>query len=205
LCAPGGNQCLKRFILALIASIDITTRRIFLDNGVVTIDDLLAFWGEYRVRRRDDLEVVRQSVPVMRVIGGQSKGGGRLVGRVLDLNGYRIVPQDTTHDLLVTIEIIDSSAGLSGTDIFDRSPLTPGVNVNIDIVIAPVEIQIVTTGSAVTEQDKLDIADKVLQELIADHSTVPGSLAEFIDLVKAKTDQLPLAAEIATELLDTET
>ena len=132
--------------MAIIASIDITDRRIFLDDGVVALNDALAFWREYRDRRVADTDSVRQSAPVMEIIGGQSKGGGKLVGRVIDLKGYKIVPQDTTHDLDVTIEIIDSNLGISGRDVFDRSPLTPGVNVNIDINIAPVEVQLLETG-----------------------------------------------------------
>jgi len=39
---------------------------------------------------------------------------------------------------------------------------------------------IVATGSGVTEQDKDDIADKVLQEAIGDHDSVSGSLAEYL-------------------------
>ena len=191
--------------MALISSINITTRLIYLDDGVTVLDDILAFWEEYRIRRRDDVESIRQSTSVMEIIGGQSKGGGALVGRVIDLKGYKIVPQDTTHDLLVQIEIIDSNLGISGRDVFDRTPLTPGVNVNIDIDIAPVEIQQVVTGSAVTQQDKEDIADLVLRQLIADHSVVVGSLADFVALIKARVDALPLAPEIAAELLDTET
>lgn len=46
---------------------------------------------------------------------------------------------------------------------------------------------VVTSGSGITEQDKLDIADRVLDEIIAEH-TDAGSLGEFIEdiLKKAK-------------------
>lgn len=142
--------------MAIIKSIDITTRLIYLDVGVTQLNDLLAFWREYRGFRVANTDNTRLSHPIMTVIGGQSKGGGKYVGRIIDLDGYKIVPDDVDHSLDVTIEIIDSGNGLSGRNVFDRSGLVN--NVNIDINIAPVEIVVVTTGgSSLTteEHDKL--------------------------------------------------
>jgi hypothetical protein len=186
--------------MALISSIDITTRRIFLDNGVVALDDAVAFWREYRERRLNDDDDIRRSAPVMEIIGGQSKGGGTFVGRVVDLKGYKIVPQDTTHDLLITIEIIDSNLGISGRNVFDRTPLTPGVNVNIDIDIAPVEVITIATGSGVTEQDKTDIINGVWDEAIASHLTA-GSTGEKLSDAGAAGSP-PSAEEIADAVWD---
>jgi len=133
--------------MAIIASIDIPTRRIQLDTGVVRLDDLLGFWREYRDLRVLNTDNLRRSAPVMSIIGGQSKGGGAYVGRIIDLAGYKIIPDDVDHNLDVTIEIINSASGLSGRDVFDRTTLTS--DVNIDINIAPV--QILTVGGGVQD------------------------------------------------------
>ena len=59
---------------------------------------------------------------------------------------------------------------------------------DITVLESPVDgVTVATTTSVVTEQDKLDIADRVLDELIADHLD-SGSLGDFINeiLKKAK-------------------
>ncbi len=141
--------------MAIIASINITTRRIQLDTGVRELDDILAFWREYRDLRVLDTDSVRQSVPVMAIIGGQNKGGGDFVGRIIDLHGYKIIPDDAVHDLDVTVEIIDSGLQISGRNVFDRTTLSSAVN--IDINIAPVEVITISSGSGLSteEHDKL--------------------------------------------------
>ena len=66
----------------------------------------------------------------------------------------------------------------SNNNIFDEGIL----NLN-QVQVIPTNsagLQIVTQGSGVTEQDKNDIADKVLREPVADHDSVSGSLAEII-------------------------
>ncbi len=148
--------------MAIIASINITTRRIQLDTGVVALNDVLAFWREYRGLRVLDTSLVRQSLPVMSIIGGQSKGGGKYVGRIINLAGYKIIPDDVNHNLDVTIEIIDSASGLSGRNVFDRTTLT--ADVNIDINIAPVEVITVSSGSGLSTEEH----DKLMTGLEAD-------------------------------------
>lgn len=45
-------------------------------------------------------------------------------------------------------------------------------------------IATVTTGSGVTEQDKLDIADKVWDELMTDH-TIQDSFSDIVNIIKS--------------------
>ncbi len=52
------------------------------------------------------------------------------------------------------------------------------------------------TGSGVTAQDKLDIADQVWKEILADHSGDAGSAAEALDNVAAGASPTTIAAAV---------
>jgi len=166
--------------MALIDHIDGPNRRIYLTVGTVSLTDMLALYREYRALRRT-VESLRQYSPMMSIIGGQSKGGGKLVGRVLDLHNSKLVPADVSHALLVTYEIIDSQNGVSGRDCFDRAPLTPGVTVDIDYAVSPVEIQIVYGGEGGAPTDPTEIANAVWSKTVKGKTT--GTLLSKIAAV----------------------
>ncbi len=163
--------------MAIIDYIDGPNRDIYLADGVRVLDDILAFYREYRTIRRLN-EETRKYDNFMILLGGQSKGGGKYIGRTMDLQNAKIIPaDDADYDLDVTIEIIDSFNGLSGRDVFDKSTLTH--NVNIDINIAPVEVITLELGvSGLTEAE----SDQLGMIIDVDNKT---------DLIQAKTDLIP--------------
>lgn len=63
---------------------------------------------------------------------------------------------------------------------------------DITVLESPVDGLTVVSGSGITEQDKLDIADRVLDETLSEHQT-GGSLGEFLQV--AITDILGITGE----------
>jgi hypothetical protein len=63
---------------------------------------------------------------------------------------------------------------------------------DITVLESPVDGLTVVSGSGITEQDKLDIADRVLDETLSEHQT-GGSLGEFLQT--AITDILGITGE----------
>lgn len=147
--------------MAVIANIDGPNRLIYLhadtQNAEVHPVDI---YKEMRTFRRTD-ENLRKYDLFLKAEGYVPKGGGKFTPILVTcLLGTRIVPYDATHELTITGEII-TDEGTSGVACFDRSGLTPGVVVDINYVPPQVEVIEIVSGSGVTEQDKLDIADRV--------------------------------------------
>lgn len=152
--------------MAIIASIDGPNRRIYLhadtaDAEVHPVD----IYKEMRTFRRTD-ENLRKYDLFLKAEGYVSKGGGKFTPILVTcLDGTRIVPYDSTHTLTITGEIINDD-GTSGLDCFDKTLLTPTSVVDINYFPPQVEVIEVVSGSGVTEQDKLDIADRVWDEIL---------------------------------------
>ena len=145
--------------MPLVASVDYPNKRIYLSAS--TVDQTLDTLDVYREVRalRVTTEAHRAFLPIISAGGNIPKIPGvsytpayaRLVA------GCRIVPYDATG-MIKLVRDTFTDDGVSGRDCFDRTGLTPGVVVDIDVDIQEVEIRTVAIGSAVTEQDKLDIA-----------------------------------------------
>jgi len=146
--------------MPLISSIDGPNRLIFLGVDSVGVDvQPMDIYKEMRTLRRTD-EALRNYDLFLGASGYVPKGGGKFTARlVTELRGTRIVPYGGSDHTLTIIGEIITDDGFSGIGCFDRSSLTN--EVNIDYQPPQVEIIQIVSGSGVTEQDKLDIADRV--------------------------------------------
>ena len=151
-------------------------------------------YKEMRALRRTD-EALRKFDVFLTARGNDSKGGGKFTERYVICNGgTRIIPYDVSHTLTVTGTIITDD-GQEGISCFDRSPNAPTTVVDINYVPPQVEIITVNTGSGVSAQDVLDIADQVWREARADHQT-PGSTGEALNNNATQADIAAVIAEI---------
>ena len=130
--------------------------RIYLDATTITGNlDTLDIFREVRALRRTN-EEHRRFQPII-IAGGniQKTATSYTPAYVQLLNGCRIVPYDTSHRPLVIRETFTDD-GLVGRDCFDRAPLTPTVEVDIDYQPPVVEIRLITTGGSALTTDEHD-------------------------------------------------
>ncbi len=138
--------------MAYIASEDYVNKRIYLHADTVTMDtiDMYNVYVESRTRRRLNANGER-GFDRMVLMFGNDAAGGDLTPSYVDLaNGVRIVPYDVSHrPLLTPTPLISRSEDLKGRDLFDRSSLSAGVEVDVDYEpqIAGFKIVEVNTGS----------------------------------------------------------
>ncbi|MEM9482110.1 MAG: hypothetical protein AAGA83_00305 [Cyanobacteria bacterium P01_F01_bin.116] len=133
-----------------VASIDYPNKRIHLHFDTVAngVDPVEAY-KEIRALRRTT-EAHQRFSPLISAQGNEPKGQGRFTPRrAVLLDGARFVPYNTSHTLTILTEVITDDEQ-SGAGAFDRSPLSPGVDVDIDIGFDQVEIITVATGGALT-------------------------------------------------------
>jgi len=130
----GGN-------MPLIANIDGASRRIFLSADTVGIDlNPIDIYKEMRTLRRLD-EDLRKWNLFMSASGNVPKGGGKFTERLVTLlNGTRIVPFDTDHELTVVGTVITDD-GQEGIAAFDRSSLD--INTTVDINYVPPQVEVI--------------------------------------------------------------
>lgn len=142
----------------VVDSWDGENRRIYLKQGVTSFHWIDDIYAEYRNARRLD-EDFRKWLPFMEASGNEPKGQGKFTPRLLKLlSGVKVILFDEAGEVTVNGEAITDNANVDAT-LFDNSTRTNPVIINYQ----PSEAEIITVnvGSAVTEQDKLDIADRV--------------------------------------------
>ncbi len=145
----------------MIDHIDGENKLIYLDASTVDASiHPIEIYREVREFRRVDADL-RKYNNFMKGDGNINKGGGKSTERYFTLlDGTRIVPYDTSHVLTIVGTLLTDD-GQEGVLAFNRLGLTAGVEVDINYVPPQVEVITVATGSAVTAQDKLDIAAEV--------------------------------------------
>ena len=142
--------------MSLIASIDGDTRRVYLGPDTVGADvHPIDIYREMRAFRSSD-ESLRKYNLFMKADGNVPKGGGKATERYVTLlEGTRLVPFNTTHEITITGTII-TDTGEEGIECFDRTPLNANSNVNINYVPPQVEVITIPSGSGLSvEQDTL--------------------------------------------------
>lgn len=146
--------------MPLLLTSDYPNKRIYLSVDSVGVDvQPMDVYKELRAERRLD-ETKRTFDPMMDAFGNDPAGPSNTPRFANLANGCRFVPYDGSHVLSIIGALINTAEGLAGVDLFDRAPLSVGVEVDIDYQPPQVEIIYVNTGSGVTEQDKDDIASK---------------------------------------------
>lgn len=150
--------------MPLIDHIDGANRLIYLDVSTMNIDiHPIDIYKEMRTSRAQDEELRKYNL-FLEAGGNIKKTPTTATERyVIELEGTRIVPWDSSHVLTVVGTIITDD-GRSGIYCFDRTSLSPSTTVDINYV--PPQVEIITIGSCVTDQDKLDIANKVWAETV---------------------------------------
>lgn len=153
-----------------IQSITGSPRRIYLHVDTVSagLQSFDLFYRDYRIMREDD-DTLQVFSPFLVARGNIPKGGGKFTPRYVQLlGGTLIVPYNTSHELLVTFEIITDD-GRSGIDCFDRSPLS--ATSRIDINYAPPQVEIIkisTGGTALTDDEHNRLMSIPTQTLLTD-------------------------------------
>jgi len=131
----------------LISTVDYPARLIYLSADTVDADlDTLDVYREVRALRRTT-DAHQQFKPII-------EGGGRIeklpgvytAAYARLLHGARIVPYDASHKIRLVRDTFTDD-GVSGRDCFDRSGLTGGVVVDIDVDFPAVEIVEVGVGT----------------------------------------------------------
>ena len=145
--------------MAVIDHIDGPNRDIYLhidtmDAEVHPVD----IYKEMRTLRRTD-ENLRKYDLFLKAEGYVSKGEGKFTAILVTcLDGTRIIPYDSTHVLTITGEIITDEE-TSGVACFDRSGLTPGVEVDINYVPPQVEVIEIASGSALSPEQATQLLE----------------------------------------------
>lgn len=174
-------------------SFDADNKRIILSNGTTTLDvrDMYSRWKEW-MQISDNSKYLH----AFEIVGGDTineSAGTYVPAYVFLVNGWRIRPQEANHTLNVSGGIL---LVLGGGDPFVNTNGSYVVRINYQQPVQAITVSIDGGGTAsgITEQDKSDIAQKVLQELISDHSGISGSLANIVaDIQNKITNGLPLS------------
>tara|TARA_R110000850_G_scaffold271420_1_gene405744 strand:- start:27 stop:599 length:573 start_codon:yes stop_codon:yes gene_type:complete len=148
--------------MAYIASEDYTAKRIYLhaDTAIATSLDLINVYLEHIIRRAVNANGERRFPRMVLSIGNES-AGGEFTPQYVDMqNGVRLVPYNTSHAPLITpTPLISRAENLSGRDLFDRSSLTSGVEVDIDYRPEISGFKIVNSGSSLTPLQQSQLAE----------------------------------------------
>lgn len=150
-------------LVPVIDHIDGEARRIYLKVGVTSYHPVDDIYKEVRNMRASDTELQKYYNFVS--AGGNVKklaDGSRRTERYAIFHDTKVVPWDANHDLAVLGEqlysdTVDGGPIASGSACIDKTLLSTGVDVNVDYAPAKAEVIVVSTGSAVTAQDKTDI------------------------------------------------
>ena len=150
--------------MPVIGSVDPAAKRIYLATGVRSYHPVDDLYRELRALRRTDEALRPFDMPLI-ASGNVPKGGGKFTPRLVTFrDGWKVVPEDVSHTLNVTGEQITDD-GQSGPAALDFAPLAATSKVVVQYEPPAAEIIEREIGSGVTNQDKLDIADEVRNEL----------------------------------------
>lgn len=162
----------------IIEEANLLTKLIRLKPGTTAYHPVDDIYREMRFIRAHDISLRVMDNPV-EARGNIAKGGGKFTSRLAIYNdGWLVKPADESHVLKVTGEQI-SDIGTSGVALMQMAQFSPGVNVSVEYAPPDTEIVVITTGSAVTPQDLIDISQAVWDYATSSATTV-GSMGEFV-------------------------
>lgn len=183
--------------MAVIDNLDLSLKHINLAAGVVEYHPVEDIYKEIRALRRTDETLRVFDIPVT-AEGNVDKGGGKFTPRYAVFhNGWKVVPDDVSHTLLITGEQITDSGGAGGACL-DLSGLSASSKVIIEYAPSEAEVIVIATGSGVTAQDKIDIIEGVWDSLIETGLTAEEILRLLISVAVGKTSITDLGDGLAT-------
>jgi hypothetical protein len=135
--------------MALVASVDYPNRRIYLSAASAVSGTVLDTLDIYRevVALRKSTPAHRRYLPVIGAIGNEPKitGSTYTAAAAKLLRGCRIVPYNASHNITLVRDTYTDD-GVAGPDVFDLSPLSVGVEINLVIAFDKYEIREIATG-----------------------------------------------------------
>ena len=147
----------------VIDHLDLSNKYIYLAEGVREFHPVDDIYKEIRDIRRTD-ETARGFDTPVTAMGNVAKGGGKYTPRLaIFQNGWKIVPEDTSHVLYVSGEQI-TDEGEPGTACFDLTPLSSSSKVIIQY--EPPTAEIIETGVSGLTEDESDTLTSI-PDLIA--------------------------------------
>lgn len=150
--------------MALVQSVDYVNKRIYLSASTMNTEiDTIDIYKEVRALRRST-EVHRNFLPMIIAGGNIEKipNVSATPSYVQLLHGCRVIPYNASHTLKLVRDTFTDD-GFAGRDCFDRSSLSTGVVVDIDVDFPAIEIRkVVSSGNEYSLQD---IASAVQQEM----------------------------------------
>lgn len=158
--------------MSVVASIDYTSRNIYLSAATMNVPfDTMDLYREVRALRRTT-ESHRRFKPIVIAGGNVEKIAGQTYtpSYVQLLYGARIVPYDASHRITLVRDTFTDD-GFAGRDCFDRTSLTPGVEVGIDVQVDKIEIVRVATGG--NEYTLTQISDATRNSIFAQAQLTP--------------------------------
>lgn len=165
--------------MALVSSVDYPNKRIYLSALTADADlDTLAVYREVRALRQTT-PAHQQFRPIITAGGNIPKitGVSYTPAYAQLLYGCRLVPFNGSHSLRLVRDTFTDD-GFAGRDCFDRTLLSPMVEVNIDVDFPEVEIRTVaTSGNTYT---LAEIAAATTAAIKADPDTL--TLQKFMSL-----------------------
>jgi len=162
--------------MSVVASVDYDMKRIYLSSSTVGVSlDTLDIYREVRSLRRTN-ESHRKYKPMVLSGGNIQKTQSTFTQPyVILMYGCRIVPYNVSQHLRVIRETFTDD-GFAGRDCFDRLPLSPTVEVDIDYDIDKVEIRtIFSDANSNILQNMLNILQNVdieINDLKLDNLTI---------------------------------
>jgi len=199
--------------MPLIDNINGTTRRVYLHSDTMGADvHPIDIYKEMRTLRKNS-ESLRKYDLFMKADGNVTKTASTSTERFVTLlDGTRIIPYDSSHEITITGTII-TDGGQSGIDCFDRSTLDPATVVDINYVPPQVEIITVAGGSGLDQEEHdelMGITNDVWEETLADHTTdgtYGGELATKADIAAASstTETIALTGSVIYGIQDSGT
>ncbi len=188
---------------------DASNKRIILSTGTTSLDvrDMYSRWKDWMI-----LSDNSKYQHAFEIVGGDTidgSAGTYVPAYIFLVNGWRVRPQEANHTLNVSGGILLVSGG---GDPFVNTTGSYVVRINYQQPVQAITVSIEGggAGASITEQDKSDIAAKVLQELISDHSGISGSLADVVDAINttinagleiSNEDKLDIAFKVSEELV----
>ena len=156
---------------------------IIVDNAVTELDVQVDLYSDWK----DWIQVGSNAkyYPAFRTVGGDPAGGGKRLGDFYFLQnqagvGWRIRPYEGDHTLKLTGNLYpeDAAVAMFDTTLGDYSVLS--------IIERSLDVLSLEVGSAVTEQDKTDIAVEVWESAVADYADDDGSTGETLGKIKGR-------------------
>lgn len=158
------------------ATFDGPNKLIVVNTGETSLDakiDIYSDWKEWIIQGDNS-----KFLQALRTVGGDPTTGGQFISPYyFIMNGWRIRPYEGDHMLIVDGNLYDDGGA---------NPFVPTVgnyNVLINLTTSVNAVTEVVTASGVeasiSEQDKLDISDRVWDETLAEHQQA-GSTGEAL-------------------------